>query len=531
MITLATPHMERSMVIDSVTGESKEVWEPQRWQLAYFFPRFGRRGPSLAAWRVLLSGPASATHSLCRSLYRRHAGPDPDEHADLPEPLAVPAGDEAGGAHRAAGAAAGRARGGHAGAHARGGVPFWWGRSPDARSRRPAPPPPRPASRPRQVLRYGLGQKCVSQQRQVAQPLPLTSYFVLSFVPVRSFPPPVSRTTQPKQPKPRRYDAHHDVGELDSASGALLAADGGQRVATALLYLTDGAFVCVKGRSNNNSATAPCCFAPDPRRFPSLPVPPHAVEEGGETAFPDSRWADPALSPGPWSACADGGVAARARVGQALIFVRPPPTPPPHHPSRPSRGAWVAARSGPATPDASSVPLTAPQWSITPDNEIDPASMHAGCPVIKGTKARRRARRAGGRGRGAAGPFSLSKPHTPHARALAHTSGRPPRRGAPAGAAGPATTPRGRALKALPPPCCCSAVPQWIHAKPFRWSTPPPPADPNACEDSNAACRMWAKEGECEVRALEGGRGKGCKGCGTSFPRLSRSLSLAAARN
>lgn len=66
------------------------------------------------------------------------------------------------------------------------------------------------------------------------------------------------------------------------------------------------------------------------------------VEEGGETAFPDSEWADPALAKGRWSECAEGGVAARARAGDALVF-----------------------------------------YSITPNNEIDPASMHAGCPVIK----------------------------------------------------------------------------------------------------------------------------------------------------
>jgi prolyl 4-hydroxylase len=103
----------------------------------------------------------------------------------------------------------------------------------------------------------------------------------------------------------QKYDAHHDVGELDTLSGQQLASDGGYRVATALMYLTD-------------------------------------TEEGGETAFPDSEWADPDLATGPWSECAQGCVAARARAGEALVF-----------------------------------------HSITPTNEIDPASMHTGCPVIK----------------------------------------------------------------------------------------------------------------------------------------------------
>jgi prolyl 4-hydroxylase len=132
----------------------------------------------------------------------------------------------------------------------------------------------------------------------------------------------------------QKYDAHHDVGELTSVSGKQLAADGGYRVATALLYLTDVEEGCVRGRAAAAAARA---------RPGSHTTPPDVrALRRGETAFPDSEWADPALAEGTWSECAEGGVAARARAGDALLF-----------------------------------------WSVMPNNEIDPASMHAGCPVIK----------------------------------------------------------------------------------------------------------------------------------------------------
>lgn len=72
------------------------------------------------------------------------------------------------------------------------------------------------------------------------------------------------------------------------------------------------------------------------------------VEEGGETAFPEgSVWADPSLAKrgGPFSACAQGHVAAKPKAGDAVLF-----------------------------------------YSYFFNGTMDPASMHTGCPVIKGIK-------------------------------------------------------------------------------------------------------------------------------------------------
>ncbi|GBF89628.1 hypothetical protein Rsub_02346 [Raphidocelis subcapitata] len=73
------------------------------------------------------------------------------------------------------------------------------------------------------------------------------------------------------------------------------------------------------------------------------------VEEGGETAFRGSgSWADPGLpaAMGPASNCTRGGVAFKPKKGDALLF-----------------------------------------WSVQPDGTTeDPASLHAGCPVLAGVK-------------------------------------------------------------------------------------------------------------------------------------------------
>jgi len=72
------------------------------------------------------------------------------------------------------------------------------------------------------------------------------------------------------------------------------------------------------------------------------------VPEGGETAFPQgSRWIDDSLKTrlGPFSTCAEGHVAARPKKGDALLF-----------------------------------------FSLKPDGSHERASMHTGCPVVRGVK-------------------------------------------------------------------------------------------------------------------------------------------------
>lgn len=72
------------------------------------------------------------------------------------------------------------------------------------------------------------------------------------------------------------------------------------------------------------------------------------VEEGGETAFPGaSQWIDPSVQKRfePFSSCAEGHVATKPKKGDAMVF-----------------------------------------FSLRPDSTLDDASLHTGCPVIRGVK-------------------------------------------------------------------------------------------------------------------------------------------------
>jgi len=82
----------------------------------------------------------------------------------------------------------------------------------------------------------------------------------------------------------QRYDAHHDIGDLKTASGKALAAEGGQRVATALMYLSD-------------------------------------VDDGGETVFPLTEWPQgDKRAYQKWSECGSMGVAVKPHKGDVLLF-------------------------------------------------------------------------------------------------------------------------------------------------------------------------------------------------------------------
>uniref|UniRef100_A0A7S0WXR7 Fe2OG dioxygenase domain-containing protein n=1 Tax=Chlamydomonas leiostraca TaxID=1034604 RepID=A0A7S0WXR7_9CHLO len=133
------------------------------------------------------------------------------------------------------------------------------------------------------------------------------------------------------------------------------------------------------------------------------------TEEGGETAFPDrSEWVSPASAAqagaGAFSECAHGSVAFKPKLGDALLF-----------------------------------------FSIKEDGTHEPASLHTGCPVVKGHKW-------------TSTVWVHSRPFRP---------------------------------KAYKPPRADEAT-----------------VEPGDCKDAHHMCEEWAKQGECEKNPgyMVGGR-------------------------
>jgi hypothetical protein len=134
--------------------------------------------------------------------------------------------------------------------------------------------------------------------------------------------------------------------------------------------------------------------------------------------------------------------------------------------------------------------------------------MHAGCPVIKGSRPPARAR--------------------PPARRLAHAPGAGGLPSRPL-AHGPGAGLPSRPLPAFaPPPAGVKWTgTKWFHQKPFRPATFTRPRahevqpDPGHCRDDDSRCPQWRQEGQCESnaaymvrRAARGEAGRGAGRCG-----------------
>lgn len=131
-------------------------------------------------------------------------------------------------------------------------------------------------------------------------------------------------------------------------------------------------------------------------------------------------------------------------------------------------------------------------FSIRPDGTHEPASMHTGCPVIRGQKwtatvvsAWRAAAAAAAVGCGSAEPTRSLPPAVGSGRVRQRVCG---------WAGGRRADAPGRAVASCVLLCLpLVAVPpsQWVHSQPFRprqFVEPkdPPPVDPGLCRDSNA---------------------------------------------
>lgn len=176
-----------------------------------------------------------------------------------------------------------------------------------------------------------------------------------------------------------------------------------QRVATVLVYLSGALrapralgspYACAWGHSH----ALPCTRRPvAPPCKVRLALPVTDVEEGGETVFLREGRANANLAVNDYKSCASGahcaGLCWSGRIStrrvpwlhqplapaqqQALACALPSTSP---HPPTPSPPQCSGFKYRPRRGDAVLF------HSLTPDGQIDPRSLHGGCPVLKGVK-------------------------------------------------------------------------------------------------------------------------------------------------